>query len=692
MENAPMPLTQVTEIELTAACVRWTAADESGATRSLRISRPTPNVWRLQMADTDGRFDNRGACQVLARELREELDVQPAEMSLAEKKDGACTLSAEGCSGKLTLNRDPMWLTFHGADGGNRLDIDLVADEGGAVRVSGPLGHREKLYGTGQRFNAVNQRGKHVEAWAEDRWCQTEGNSYVPVPFVLSTEGYGWLVNRFEGMEIDLDADEPGLWTVSALRAPLDLYVFVDDDPRAILGSLAKLGGHAPVPPEWAFGMLVSRHGRTQEFSTPEGVLEMAAKMDELDLPWSAVILEGWPTFDAGRYPELHKLTETLHAQGKKVMVYEACGRVRANLCDEVEGSERYCVKMADGSVDLEETRGLNPADAPDRRASRWVDITDPEAWDWWAEKVWGRLLNSVGIDGAKIDFCEQFPEHDGLKLADGRDPRGMHHYYPTKYNTLMYRLFNSKRAGGGVCWSRGGGIGAARYPWAWCGDQLREWDSLQAILRAALSAGLSGVPFMGHDLGGYMPSKDPDVNPEPDVFARSCAFACFNPMMSTHGTVTRPYDFEPEIVDLYRLYSKIHYALIPYLVEQAHEGCAAGLPMMRHLVLHCPNDKIAAECEDEFFLGEDLLVAPVFRQADTRTVYLPSGTWEGLFNGMSYRGPCQLASFPTPLNRIPVFARRPASSAVLPEIIEEIRTLAGEDHTAHAGGKWAER
>jgi alpha-glucosidase (family GH31 glycosyl hydrolase) len=99
----------------------------------------------------------------------------------------------------------------------------------------------------------------------------------------------------------------------------------------------------------------------------------------------------------------------------------------------------------------------------------------------------------------------------------------------------------------------------------------------------------------------------------------------------------------------------------------------------MRHLLLHCPNDKIAAECEDQFFLGEDLLVAPVFQQAETRTVYLPSGVWEDLFNGYSYRGPCQLASYPAPLDRIPVFVKKPASSALLPDIIEAIRRLAGE-------------
>ena len=665
-------MTKASNVRTEGTRVTWTVDGE----RLLRISRPRPGTWRLQMADTSGTFDDRGACQLLAAELNEPLREDPATIALGRDDAGNCRLTAGAAGPTVVLEEAPFRLGFRDADGRLRLAIDLLGNQDGSIHVSGPLGEGERLYGTGERFNAVDQRGREVEIWAEDRWCETEGNSYLPIPFVLSTGGYAWLVNRFEGMQLDLGAAEPGRWSISAIRAPLDLYVFVDDDPRTILGSLAALTGHAPVPPEWAFGMLVSRHGRTKEFATPEGVLEMARRMKELDLPWSAVILEGWPTFDTKRYDELRELADALHAAGKKVMVYEACGRVRANLCDGVKDSTRYCIRTRDDSVDLEETRGFNPADAPNRSRSRWVDITDPEAWNWWCETVWGPLLDTIGIDGAKIDFCEQVPENEDLVPGDGRSPRGMHHYYPTRYNTLMYRLFNAKRPEGGVCWSRGGGIGAALYPWAWCGDQRREWGFLAAILKAALSAGLSGVPFMGHDLGGYMPAKDPEACPEPEVFARGCALACFNPMMSTHGTVTRPYDFDPDIVDVYRLFSKIHYALIPYLIEQARAGCAAGLPMMRHLVLHHPADERAVDCEDQFYLGEDLLVAPVLTGGVARPVYLPEGDWEELFAGTRHSGPGDLDAFPAPLDRIPVFVRQPVSSKVLPEIVGEVRRL----------------
>jgi len=666
----------IVSVESKANCVRWTATGEDGSSRTLRLSRPLPNGWRLQMAGPDGAFDDLGAAQQLARELRERLDVRPEQLVMTETGAGAWRITSPGCESSVVLAADPMRIGFCGVDRRPRTELEEVALDDGALRIAGSLRRHSRLFGTGQRFNAVDQRGRTVTLWAEDRWCETEGNSYLPIPFILSTDGYGLLVNRFEGMTFDLGDADPDRWELSGLRAPLDLYAFIDGEPRAILDSLGRLSGRAPTPPEWAFGVLVSRHARTREFATAEGVRAMMREMDEHDLPWSGVIIEGWPTYDAARYDELKQLVAEIHERGKKAMVYDACGRIRGDLIAEVQDAEPYCVKTADGAVDLEESRACNPADAPDRRTSRWVDLTSREAVRWWTEDVWGRLLDEVQVDGAKIDFCEQFPEHLELAFADGRPVPGMHHLYPVKYNTMMYRLFQLKRPEGGVCWSRGGGIGAARYPWAWCGDQFREFDFLRAILTAALSSGLSGVPFMSHDLGGYMPARDPQADPEPEVFIRGCQLACFGPVMSTHGTVTRPYDFEPKVVDLYRRYSKIHTALIPYLREQAELGAAAGLPLMRHPFLHRPNDRFAADVEDQYFLGEDLLVAPVLEAVESRNVYLPSGTWYHLFTDAKRRGPVQLAAYPAPLDELPVFVPEHPSSPLLAEAVEAIRAL----------------
>ncbi len=598
-------------------------------------------------------------------------DVEPLGV---REGSGAVRISSPAGVTFLRIESDPFRLVLCRHDG---TAVTVITGLGRSAEVSwlaGSLGRDERLWGTGERFDGANQRGRLVRIWAVDRWCQTEGNSYVPIPFVMSSAGWAILVNRWESSELDLGATNPEGWRINLDHAPLDVYFFLDATPSEILDKLGAFTGRAPLPAEWTFGVHVCRHGRLGEFSTREGVMAMVRAMEEHRLPWSSVILEGWRAYDASRYGELASLVAELHALGKKVLVYDACGRLRPPHDRGVP--PEHLVRTADGATCIEESAAYNPEDAPDRRSSTFLDLTSPEAIRWWTESVWGRLVDEIGVDGAKIDFCEQFPEWDSLRFADGRPAGGMHHLYPVLYNVMMFRLFTKLRPEGGMCFSRGGSTGAHLYPFIWCGDQLREWRYLKAILSALLSAGLSGVPFLCHDLAGYMPAKDPAANPEDRVFVRGTQMGCFTVNMQTHGTVTRPYDFPPPIVDIYRLYSEMHYALVPYLREQSAISCRTGLPLVRHLAIGWPDDRTAWDCEDEYLLGSDLLVAPVLDDREERDVYLPAGRWESLFGSEELDGQRTIRRYPVPIDRIAVFARAGAGSAAS-TFVAEARRLA---------------
>jgi alpha-D-xyloside xylohydrolase len=174
------------------------------------------------------------------------------------------------------------------------------------------------------------------------------------------------------------------------------------------------------------------------------------------------------------------------------------------------------------------------------------------------------------------------------------------------------------------------------------------------------------------------MPTKDPVKNPEDRVFARGTEMGCFTVNMQTHGIVTRPYDFPAPIVDIYRLYSEVHYALVPYLREQAAISCQTGLPLTRHLVLGWPADPRAADCEDQYLLGSDLLVAPVLDNREEREVYLPAGRWESVFGKETLEGPRSIARYTAPLDRIPVFRRVGGESKAVAGFVAEARRIAG--------------
>jgi alpha-D-xyloside xylohydrolase len=261
------------------------------------------------------------------------------------------------------------------------------------------------------------------------------------------------------------------------------------------------------------------------------------------------------------------------------------------------------------------------------------------------------------------------------LVFHDGRTSSGAHHWYPTLYNCLAYRFYQQHHSEGGMCFSLGGSIGAQRYPFLWAGDQRREFHFLQAILTAILSSGLSGIPFMSYDMAGYWPAPE-NGDPEDAVFIRGTEMSCFSSNMQTHGFVTRPYDFPQPIKDIYRVYAKLHQALRPYLLEQAEYSCQTGTPLLRHLFLYDPKDPKVLEIEDEYMLGNALLVAPVFKPEEKRDIYLPKGSWCNILDGNTYTGKQILKDFPVPFQQIPVFLLEGHGSNAINGVLKDAESL----------------
>jgi alpha-D-xyloside xylohydrolase len=654
--------------------------------RSLRLSRPQENTWRLQIAREDGSFDDRGAAQILAGDLGESVPNERLPFSVI-REENVLAAETRGQRVCITLSPFSFSITNRNSTANEEFRINELRGDGAGYTVKGPLKSGEALFGGGERFNRANQRGKRLDIMSLDCWAQTEGNSYVPVPLVLSSRGYALFLNRYERSLLDLGAERDDLWSCTQLNGPLDLYLFINDDPAGILKDYGALTGYAPMPAPWLFGIQVCRHLRLKEFSTAEGIEAMMDKMAENDFPWDAVIAEGWETYNPKTYDDLRRIVAAVHARGKKFLLYEPCGRVpyaeekekQEQIAGDLRFDTAYLVTEPDGNYRLPETATYNPADAPDPKRSQFVDITNPDAMRWWRHFVWGRLVEDIGVDGCKIDFCEQFPDHIPLRFHDGRGSSGAHLWYPTLYNTLMYRYFNQHRPEGGMCFSRGGGIGAQRYPFLWAGDQLREFGFLQSILTSILSSGLSGIPFMSYDMAGYMPTKNPADNPEDKVFIRGAQMACFSSNMQTHGIVTRPYDFAEPVKDIYRSYAKLHETLRPYLLEQAGCACKTGTPLLRHLFLYDPKDPRVLNIEDEYLLGSALLAAPVFSLEEERDIYLPKGNWRNIWDGAVYRGVQTLRAFPAPLRQIPVFLLEGSDSGTIDKVLTAAQDILGK-------------
>lgn len=613
---------------------------------SLLLKNIQQGVWRVQSV-FGGKYDDMGASQTLSKDLGEDYSETAWKLSVSESNNIVTVKSVDGSYVEISEKS----IAFFNSDGIPKREIKSIKETKDGISVAFSLSSDEKIFGTGERFNKVNQMGKKIQIYAIDRWCATHGNSYIPIPFAFSSNMSAVFFNRYEHSVFDIGCTEKNRFIVEQKYAPLDIYIFVCKNQKEILSEYSRLTGFAPVPPEWSFGTLVCRYH--PEFSSKEGVFAMADAMKENDFPWDAAIIEGWGTFKTEKRKDLKEIGDKLHSMGKKMMVYEQCGKFPSNA-EDFGLDDKFAVQSDEG-VELKETRSMNLLDNFHHKKMKCIDITNPEAVAKW-EEVWSELMFNIGSDGAKIDFCEQFPDKKIIRFTDGRNPMAAHHWYPTLYNVLRYKHFNTK-PDGGINFSRGGGIGAQRYPFVWAGDQRREFFFLGAVLKAALSLGLSGVPFVSWDMAGYQPSFNLyDLRHEDKVFLRGIEMTAFSANIQTHGRVKRPYDFDAHTRDVYRAYAQLHDALRPYLVEQAKVSSETGIPLMRHLFLYDSTDKKCSTSEDEYMLGCGLLVAPILKNRTKRNIYLPKGKWINIFTGEEFEGGRMLKNYKVSLEMIPVF------------------------------------
>ena len=647
--------------------MQFVIAVSSGQEITCRVSF-SAGGWRLQTAQEDGSYST-GAGQLLSEFLEETPLEGGAKLSYSESD--VLTVTESGGS-KFVISPSPFSFTVYTPSGKEAAYIDSLSVGKDFTVVRGSLQEKEAIFGTGERFNSVNQRGKIVDMTAIDIWCGIEGNSYMPIPTLISSRGCGMFVNRYERMIFDLGASDKNVWEIKLYAAPLDLYIFPTENPADVLKGYSDITGYASQPADWMYGTAVCRY--SPDFKTVDGVMAMVEAMEENDFPWDSVILEGWGAYETARWSELTKLVETLHGMGKKVLVYTTTGRAKGTALPLVYHVQLASESNMEKAVQLPDTDSYNPADNPNPSTSRYVDITSDDAWNWWVNNVWNRLIHEVGIDGAKIDFTEQFPEHVDLVFDDPEvDQSGAHHWYPTFYNTLMYELFDAKEDGGMVL-ARGGGIGAQRYPFVWAGDQRREFKYLAVQLRACLSSGMSGVPFMSFDAAAYRPAQNGDN--EAHVFSRGIEFTAFTANIQTHGTVTRPYDFDDATKKIYHDYAWVHEALRPYLEQQGIVATETGMPLMRHLSLLWWEDETVWNIDDEYMLGEGLLVCPVLDQKMTRDIYLPEGEWIHYLTGETYQGGQWLKNFAVAIDEIPVFVKADVENETLDQCLTEIRDI----------------
>ncbi len=413
------------------------------------------------------------------------------------------------------------------------------------------------------------------------------------------------------------------------------------------MAEYAYLTGFAEMPPLWSLGYQQSH----RTLASREEVIGIARTFREKKLPCDALIYlgtgfcpSGWNTangsfsFNRDVFTDPKAVIDELHAQHFRVVLHSVI------LSRTLRGSAR------DG---CEATR-----------------FDEEEAACHWDAH---RKVFALGVDGWWPD------EGDPLDPASRLVRNRMYWEGPLldRPNERPYALH------------RNGYAGMQRYgAFLWSGDVHSTWETLRTHVPIAINTGLSGIPYWGTDIGGFIPTKDLTG----ELYVRWFQFGAFNPLFRAHGRTWKlrlpwgwntgelgPNEIKAEgevanpgpdemhnaqVEPICRKYLELRYRLMPYLYSTVRECCRTGLPVIRALWLHYHNDPQAALRSDEYLWGRDILVAPVVEKgATSRKVYLPAGAWHDFWTGEKHDGGREI-SRTVDLGTVPLYVR---AGAIIP-------------------------
>ena len=554
-----------------------------------------------------------------------------------------------------------------------------------SISVKANAEAEERFYGFGERYNQINQRGNVVDVYVYNQYKDQGIRTYFPMPYFLSSKGYGIWMAADQYAEFDMCAAESGCWKAEVQTEELTWYCF-SGTPKEMIGQFTAVAGRPSMMPEWAFGPWMS----SNNWDSEEEVRRQVELTRKYDIPSTVLVIEAWSdeaTYyifnDAiyqensgkeglsyadfqfpewGKWPNPKGLVEYLHENGLKCILWQIPIVKYINSLHHLQKDrdERYalkngfCAKREDGSAYRMPEGWFT--------GSLLVDYTDKDASGWYFDKR-KYLVDDVKIDGFKTDGGE-FVFGEDVQFADGRTGREMRNAYPNLYIGEHYRYIHEKRDG--IVFSRAGYTGAAAIPAHWAGDERSTFSAFQRNLCAGLNAGISGVPFWGWDLAGFSGEI-----PSAELYARSTEMAAFCPIMQYHAESKAEFNQDrtpwniaerrgaPWVIEVYRYYAKLRMAMLPYIVNEAEKCVETGVPMMRALWVEFPEDENAGEIFDQYMFGDDLMVAPIVDEGKTeRMVYVPEGEWKNIFTEEIFNGG-QFYRMQAEMNEIIVLQRK---------------------------------
>lgn len=582
----------------------------------------------------------------------------------------------------ITIDRERPHASVSRANGSIVVASVELAAQDGQLRWSSVLASDARVFGGGERTGMLDRRGRTLTFWATDplpNFDDATDAMYQSIPFLITlTDGqaHGIFFDSSARATADIGATLTDQVAYATTGPDLVAYLFAGPTLGDVLRQYTAITGRMPPLPRWALG---NQQARWSYMSSDE-LLAVAARFREERIPCDALYLDidymrgnRDFTWNTDSFPDPKGMIRRLGEQRFRVIpVVDPGIKVDEEYAVYQEGAKQgYFVRTPDGAA-------FEGWVWPGR--SVWGDFAQPAAASWWGEQH--RALVEMGVAGIWIDMNEptqadmwappdvHIPHGTTLPLevlhGTAQDPVShaeFHNAYAIEMaratHTALARYAPEQRP---FVLTRAAGAGSQQFAVVWNGDTTSSWEHLRMAVALNLGVSLSGFPITGGDIGGFWQDT------APELLVRWTQLGALLPFCRNHSAIgtarQEPWAFGEPYTSACRAAIELRYRLLPYLVTLAHDASQTGAPLLRPLAWLAPEHTESVACDDEFLLGDSVLVAPVLSaDAHERQLVLPPGEWFAWEASDVYAG-AQAVTVPVALETIPLFVR---SGAILP-------------------------
>jgi alpha-glucosidase len=636
---------------------------------SLLVEAVSQNILKFRYATegTFGRDFSYALCPTRPHhEVRLKVKELPDHVRLTTKYL-ICTISKEGLITRImdrsgnVLNEDEKGFHWeeHKEHGGNIVKMS---------KVNQP---HEFFYGLGDKANNMNLQGKRVENWGSDTYGYVKGTDplYKNINFYTGLhrrQAYGIFFDNTFRTFFDFGAERKEVTSFWAQGGTMDYYFIYGPSLTEVVQNYTELTGPPELPPLWALG-----YHQCKWSYYPESVVKnLAQGFRERRIPCDALYLdidymEGFRcfTWSKSHFPEPKRMVQELLEDGfKTVVIIDPGIKIDPDywVYQEAMANDFFCRR----------------ADGPLYKGTVWPglchfpDFTREDVRTWWATLFQG-LIADIGVKGVWNDMNEPavfeigtFP-NDVRHYFDGEpcSHRKAHNIYGMQMARATYDgVKNHAFPNRPFTITRSGYAGVQRYASGWTGDNIASWDHLWLANIQCQRLSISGMSFIGSDIGGFIET------PDGELYIRWLQLGIFHPFCRTHSSGDHgdqePWSFGEPYTTLARKFIELRYQLLPYLYTTFWQYTSRGTPMLRPLSFLDQTDPECYHRMAEFTLGDHVLVCPITQpKVEGRILYLPKGNWYNFWTDELVAGKGEVWA-DAPLDKVPMFIR---AGAVVP-------------------------